>query len=522
MPIRVLTISSLAVALAAAAACIPEPDLAAEDSAERRSTLAWAPCQEDPELECASLVVPLDHDQPRGETLTLAAARAPARARVKRGVVFFNPGGPGGSGIDLLIEARHLFEPLRADFDLVTFDPRGTGRSSDVRCELALPPRASDSLEDRAAFEDEVGRRFVRACDEQHGALAALTGTTHVARDLDAFRAALGEHRLNYIGYSYGTALGASYATQFPDRVRAMVLDANTPPPWLGGDHLLEIDAEGSASAELVLRRLDELCRADTACALHAAGVIATLERVVARLDAQPVAVPGGMLTGSAVTQTVFRELFGERFWPQLVLALALADAGDYGAFEPLPVEPSTAVVTGPGLTTICNDLMTRRPGLDYLPAQLHYHAMYPHFGGVNFGETLAACGSWPRPSVTPVAHAATRHPIVVLGNDFDPSTPISWSRNMASVLRSRARLVRYQGGGHGIFAFGTPCIDDAINAYVRDLIAPPHGLTCPAKPLSFTNQLAAARRDRELPEILRDLTRAPRLRARSASALDR
>ena len=459
---------------------------------------AFTPCPDDPELECGQLTVPVDYANPRGPQVTLATIRAPALARTRKGILFVNPGGPGGSGVDFVLQAKPLFATLRQSFDIVSFDPRGTARSHSVDCTIEVPPLPSDdTLAAAAAFLDEAGARYARACSAQHGALATQVGTDNVARDLDVFRAALGEREVNYLGFSYGTALGTAYATLFPHRVRAMVLDGNVTPAWFS-DYLLELDADGSAGAELALRRIDQLCSAAADCPLNAAGVLATYDRVVDRLNRNPVAVPAGVITGASVTNRVFPLLYQEAFgWPGIVRVLALADAGDYTFLPPLPTDTSSTATLPNTFAIVCGDSATRRLGLDYLPAQTGNDAIYPRFGGVNFGLAITACSAWPRTTVAPVRTLETRNPVVLLGNDFDPATPMAWSRNLATALGPKATLVRYQGGGHtvygSLFGGGSACINDTVESYLRDLTAPPKGLTCPAQPLAFAAVQRAA-----------------------------
>jgi pimeloyl-ACP methyl ester carboxylesterase len=482
-----------------------------------RRGVDWAPCQGDPELLCSTLVVPLDYHDPRGPTLALAVIKAPATGR-KRGSIFANPGGPGGSGVDFVQQAKALFTQLRQSFDIVSFDPRGTGRSSEVTCEATLPPPpSSDSLEARAAVADETSRRIATSCSAQNGALTTLVGTTNVARDIDVFRAALGEPELNYLGYSYGTILGAEYATQFPRRVRAMVLDGNVPPLFVG-DYLLEIDAEGSASAEQAFHRLDQLCRRDSQCPLREAGVVKTFDRLVAKLDRDPVVDADGTLDGAAVRELTFSAMYVEAAWPLIVQVLAAADAGDLSQLPRRPPGTATLQVPG-GLATICDDSSTRRAALDYLPQQAATNESYPRFGGANFGIGMTACAQWPAAERVLLRNTTTANPIVLIGNDYDPATPMSWSRNMSAALRPKARLVRYQGGGHTIYGSGSACIDGAVNAYFRDLVTPERGLTCPAVPLSFAANRGARRStDATMSAVLRDVTarslpRVPQLR---------
>jgi pimeloyl-ACP methyl ester carboxylesterase len=485
--------------------------------ASRAARVAFSPCAEDPELECGQLSVPVDYRRPRGERVALAVVRARATGARTRGALFVNPGGPGGSGVDFVIFAKPLFNALRQDFDIVSFDPRGTGRSAPADCTIQLPPAPpNDSVEALAPFYDTISQRYAQACAEQVGPLATQLGTNNVARDLDVFRAALGEREINYLGYSYGTVLGSSYATLFPHRVRAMVLDGNATPAWFS-DYLIELDADGSAGAELALRQLDRLCRGNASCPLRSAGVVATYDRLVERLNRNPVQVGQAVITGQSVTFLVFGALYNEQQgWPFIATALARADAGDLRALPALSANDAPALTIPSTFAIVCDDSKSRRPGLDYLPSLLGTTEVYPRFGGVNFGFGVTACTAWPRTEIRPLSRLRTRHPVVLLGNDFDPATPLAWSRNMASTLGDRAQLVRYQGGGHTIYGSGSACIDAAVESYFRDLKTPEQGTVCPQVPLQFQADARAARAPRIadiLPRVNPDPAKQPRLR---------
>lgn len=490
------------------------PALASDDSFASVTPAMFSPCEEDPELECGTLAVPVDYANPRGAQLQLATIRARARSAHKKGILFVNPGGPGGSGVDFVIYAKEAFAPLQRDFDIVSFDPRGIERSQSFTCEIALPQAPiRGSLLSAAAFHDAVGLRTARRCLAENGGLATKLGSANVARDMDRFRQALREHQLNYLGFSYGTILGASYASQFPERVRAMVLDGNVPPSWLG-DYFVELDAEGSASAERSMQRLDQLCQASPDCALRGTGVVAAMDRVVARLDRSPVVTSAGVLRGSSLLQLAFYYLFNEADWPALVEQIAHADAGDYSGLEAfaLPAQPESTFVVYSADAVMCDDFSTRLGGADYAPLQFANRATFPRFAGANVGLGVSLCASWPRPEVTPVSNLRTESPVLVLGNELDPITPMTWSRNMATALGAKARLVRYLGGGHAIYSGGSACINDAVEHYFRTLAPPAAGLVCPALPMSFA---ASAQRDAaEEPSMMDALSR---VRAKSS-----
>jgi pimeloyl-ACP methyl ester carboxylesterase len=507
--------SCAAVALSFAGACIAQevgadgPDVVGESVASfGERPMLWTPCQEDPALSCGALAVPLDYHDPEGPSLEVSAIKAPATG-TRRGSIFINPGGPGVSGVDLVLLANKfgLFAKLREGFDLVTFDPRGTGRSSEVVCEVTLDPAPArmSTPEAQARYFEETARRVVTSCRQQNGGLAKLVGTTNVARDLEVFRRALGEPELNYLGTDYGTILGAEYATQFPNQVRAMVLDGNVPASWVG-DSLLEIDADGSLAAERAFEELDRRCHDDRQCPLQDAGLANTLDLLVAKLDSAPIVVADGVYDGLWLRQVVLGFLYTESRWPSIASVLVSVDAGNLSVLKPRQPEPLKTRVVG-GLATTCSDSTTRRAASDYLLHQAQVNASSPRFGGVITGDLIYLCSKWPQAERVSVRTAPTPNSIVLLGNDFDSVTPLSWSRNMAEVLGPKARLVRYQGGGHGAYHRGVACIDDAINGYFSELKTPELGFTCPAAPLSFGPTPSARRTAATLSGVLQELS---------------
>ena len=211
------------------------------------ANLAWEPCfQGDGAFQCATLEVPLDHSNPSSNRIPIALIRQRATDPSRRiGSLVLNPGGPGGSGVDFLREAGPfiLTEEVRARFDLVSFDPRGIFRSRPLRCfespaqwepyftPFAFPITPAETQQWIAA-----DRYLLRACDQRAGAIINHMATADVARDMDLLRAALGDAQLNYVGYSYGSYLGVTYANLFPDRFRALVVDGVLDPvAWSTG-----------------------------------------------------------------------------------------------------------------------------------------------------------------------------------------------------------------------------------------------------------------------------------------------
>lgn len=468
----------------------PAPDARVESVSYGRG-LTFAPCPEKPSLDCGTLSVPLDYAASHGPSLDIAVIRARATNPAQRiGVLVGNPGGPGLSGVDFVLAIADApgLAPLRARFDVVSFDPRGVKRSGDVRCNFDAGPRPTPSDDAAlAAYFDELGRRHAEACFTQNGPHVAHLATVNVARDIDLIRRALGESQITYAAGSYGSQLGATYASMFPKRVRAMLLDGGIAPSFR--DYNVESWSTYSQGFELTFQRLDQLCRRDTACAAYPAGVVPAMDAVLAALDAAPVPGPQGLMLTKARVQDIVALLLGsERNWPLTTRALATAASGDYTLLlQLLPL-----VVGGSSGATFpiwCSDHGTRRPAADVLRVDEAIGALHPRlFGRFFVAELVALCGRWPvanSPEIRDVSRQLST-PILIMANDFDPNTPIVEARAMAQALGMEHSLLRYEGGGHTAFFKGIACIDAAARDYLLDLTLPPAGATCAAQPVRF------------------------------------
>lgn len=482
--------------------------------------IQFAPCAENPSLECGTLTVPVDYRKPHGEAFGMAVIRAKAADPKKRiGVLMTNPGGPGFSGVDLVLGGIRapLFVRLRERFDVVSFDPRGVSRSRPVRCEVDgadFPTDPSD--EALAAFFDDFSRRFAQACLEENGPFVTMLSTNNVARDMDALRRALGEQQITYASGSYGSELGAVYASLFPQRVRAMMLDGGVAPEFR--DYFVEMWSEFSTAFELSFQRLGQLCSRDSACRLRDTGVVAAFDEVAARLKAEPVTSPNGIVLNDGKVVDVVATLLGsERTWPLIVNALADARAGNFTLFFQLL--PFTATGGNALFPILCNDFGTRRPAAEYLPVDEAIGALNPHFFGRFFvASGMARCAAWPNADVPVIRNVKNRVavPILLVGNDFDPNTPLSGTRSLARALGMERSLIRYQGGGHT--AVGQiACIDNAFVAYLFDLTIPAEGFSCPGQPIRFTPPSAQADADgkRTMDAINRNLLWGQPIRVR-------
>lgn len=472
---------------------VPVGDDAAATDETGVDGLDWAPCPGPggfgPGLDCATLVVPLDHARPDAETIELAVARvATADAADRIGSLVLNPGGPGGSGIEFLQSAAIVMPPeISERFDLVSFDPRGVGASTAVECdvdfddEIALLPEGDD-----AGWEELVADAENRpsTCTPETVRIAPLLGTNNAARDLDLVRAALGDDRLTYVGFSYGTRLGATYAELFPDRVRALVLDGAVKPTT----DSTEITAEQAASLDRAFVRFADACDADGDCAVAAIGptleVYSTLAAELDAAGALPTDDPDRVLTPGELRIAGIAALYSTQLWP--VLAQGLADAAVDGDGSLLQALTDSYLGRQPdgtydssqdaGFTINCAD-DAARPPVEVVRAQSDEAAERT----VWFDDLLRAstgCIGGP-PPVDPliVGAALGAPPILVIGTTGDPATPYEWSVEMAEVLAS-AELFTVESDGHTAL-LSVPCVESVVVEYLVDLEMPAPGASC-------------------------------------------
>lgn len=498
-------VKSFAAALAAlalvASACgrgddptitVPSPSVAASPSAAavplpfRPQPLVWQDCESG--FQCATLSVPFVDADPGKGTVELALTRRSVAEPARRlGSLVVNPGGPGASAVGYLHEAWQQIPPdVRARFDLVAFDPRGVGRSAPVRCgttaELdryfALDPSPDDAAELTAL--ERGSAQLVAGCQARSGGTLPYVSTADAARDLDKVRAALGEDTLTYLGYSYGTALGAAYLDQFPTRVRAMVLDGGID-PTLTWDRLLEGQSTGFDRAlEAFLadcQRTRCAFRQQVQGELGAAydRLSAQVERVPLRGDGTRTVGPGEFSLG------VGAGLYSKRSgWPAIAAALTAAERGDGGPLLTLNDSyldreaGGYANVSEANLAVNCIDRPWPRETAPYLALAERVRPDAPRFGPAIALSGLA-CADWP---VAPVGrpHPVTAPgapPVVVIGTTGDPATPFAWSAALADQLSSGV-LLTYRGDGHTVYRVGAPsCLRTPVDRYLLTGVAP-------------------------------------------------
>jgi pimeloyl-ACP methyl ester carboxylesterase len=474
----------------------PPPATTADETtaaAERYQpdVIDWQPCPENPAVECGTLTLPVDYKQPQGESFELAVVRAKATDPSKHiGALFAHPGGHA-SGVDFILAGvgAPVFEKARRFFDIISLDPRGAGRTRPLDCGFDLPELPADQSDAALiSYFDSYGRMVAEQClDTDRDFVLSISGN-NFARDIELFRRALGEGQLTFTMASNSGPVGAIYATLFPKRVRAMVLDSPVGPEFSG--YWLHRRAEQSASLELSLHHIGQLCQRDTACRLHETGVVAAFDTLAARLKAAPHQLPdGSTFTADDLATAVTVALPIEGFWPLLVNALANALGDDYALLGQLLAFSSSS---GNGfIARVCNDYGTRRSAAEYLPMDAANGTLYPRFFGrfwIAYNEAL--CSAWPVAPDTPVIRNVAGRvatPILLIGSEFDSDAPFAWVPRMANVLGMGKSVVRYAGGGHVLAPGGrVPCINAVFDSYIFELKLPAENTVCPARPISF------------------------------------
>jgi pimeloyl-ACP methyl ester carboxylesterase len=436
--------------------------------------------------------VPLDWAHPTsGATVRLSLIRLPASgAKSERiGSLFVNPGGPGASAVDFARQVPGILPTsILRRFDIVAFDPRGMGGSSPLACEngagldayLALNPNPSTPAEIQAVATAD--QQFAAGCAKQYGAtFLAHIDTKTAARDMDYIRASLGEAQLTYLGYSYGTFLGAEYADLFPTHVRAFVLDGAVDPSLVG----LEFDIAQAVGFDKELGDFFNACV--SGCPFYSGGdPKGAFMSLMSSIAARPLAVGGRQLTLALFLNGVADALYTPVTWPDLQTALAAAVQGN-----------------GSRLLTLSDDLSERRPDGSYsalssaLPAVNCVDSVYPTnvdeykakaaeaakaapvFGPAIVWGSLV-CAYWPVPSAIqpgPV-HAVGAPPILVIGTTADPATPFQWAQGLASQLSSGV-LLTHVGEGHTSLGQGSGCVDNVVTTYLLNLTPPAKNSVC-------------------------------------------
>jgi pimeloyl-ACP methyl ester carboxylesterase len=460
--------------------------------AATRTKLSWTDCGSSDRTQCARLTVPLDYSKPRGRTIKLALeVNRTAKSSERVGYVVVNPGGPGASGLEMVDHASLYFPKKFLDqFDVVGWDPRGVGKSAPVECQRDLDSvfHVDYSPDTRAEQKkvEAVNKATVKQCVKHSHGVLPYVSSKNTARDMDRIRAALGERKLTYVGYSYGTYLGTLYADLFPKRVRALVLDGAIDPALSAAT---TAEQQG-AGLDKALDGFFAECAANRSCAFYNDGHPAQAYDALAKsIDARPIDAGHGRRLGPGefdigVATTLYS---GTQGWQYLASALADAQKGDGSAlmdFSDSYVGRSsngTYDNSQPAFWAIgCLDTPTiPRGSAGFEKTARAAATVAPHFGASTVYLGII-CAYWPYGPVsrTGPIHAPGAPPILVVGTLDDPITPASWAQGLAKELDS-GHLLLTQGEGHAAFGRLNDCVDEHVIDYLVNLTLPPAGLVC-------------------------------------------
>ncbi|WP_404446443.1 alpha/beta hydrolase [Microbacterium marinum] len=442
---------------------------------------------------CGTVTAPVDWSDPEGGDLELAVIARMASGE-SQGSLLVNPGGPGASGVDLVQGSAEFAvgETLLEHYDVVGFDPRGVGSSTPVRCldaeqmddYLFALPRAARGT---PAWEAELtarNDRFAEACESGSGGILPHITTADAARDMDLLRGVLGDEKLTYLGYSYGSFLGATYAELFPDRVGRIVLDGGLDPSVPGS----EVGARQAVGFESALGAYLTSCVERTEnCPFQGSvdDARTALADALAAVEATPLTATDGRALGAdAMVMGIVSALYSEGNWPYLTGAITAALEGDadpmfvlvdsyYNRSDGVYLDNSTEAFSAYN----CMDYPADPPDVE-AAADALVAAEAPTFAPYWSGVDL--CASWPYPptGTRGEIHAEGAAPILLVGTTNDPATPYEWSAALAEQLSSGILLTRV-GEGHLGFNKGNACIDDAVEAYFVDGTVPDGDITC-------------------------------------------
>ncbi|RAX20838.1 alpha/beta hydrolase [Actinomyces sp. Z5] len=473
----------------------------------------WYPCANvgmdetdgDADYSCAYVTAPLDYDDPDGQTIDLAMKRRAATDDAI-GTLFINPGGPGGSGVDLVETAKGYFsDELIASYDVIGFDPRGVGNSTAIDCltdaeldedraasEIAESTADADGADNEAAAQEavvEYVQWYEGKCEANTPAdLLDHVDTISTARDLDMLRAVVGEDVLTYLGYSYGTYLGATYAELFPGNVGRMVLDGAIEPTLSAGETTLA----QAAGFENALRTYVEDCQSGDKCPLHGdvdAGVAQIQDFLKVTKGAPiPTSDPDRPLTYSLAESAILGIMYQSESWSVLTEALDQAMNQDDGTLllfisDLFASREDDGSYSGNGDEAInainCLDHPVEGDADSWAAEHAQLEEASPTFGA-DLGYSDLFCQTWGHESTRErtAIHATGAAPILVVGTTGDPATPYAWSQSLAEQLDD-GHLLTWEGNGHTAYGRAGDCVTTAVDDYLLAGVLPEAGLTC-------------------------------------------
>jgi pimeloyl-ACP methyl ester carboxylesterase len=440
-------------------------------------SIDWAPCPGSEVTQCGTLRVPVDWSHPTGPKLSVAVARRPATDPAHRvGTLFFNPGGPGDGGVKYVMAAETFFsDTLRARFDIVSVDPRGVGDSTPIRCGVpALTPEYTFFPRTQQEFDATVAhnRAVARSCLQETGPLLLHADTVSVARDHEALRIALGVSKVNWLGLSYGTQLGAQYAALYPKRTRAMVLDAVL--DHSSSDVLLTADA--ATTVEEAFNRFATWCDTAPDCALRGQDVATVYDALVQRAQEHPIPVEGALrpVTGDDIrmnTPTYLlaktpNVLAGQLSWALFSQVLKLAVDGDASFFAFPPSNGPTDNIFA-RLANHCGDYASDIHTFADMQQRIEMgQQLAPHLQGASEFWLAVLCVGWPFEVANPVRRLDVHGvPTLIVHANHDPSVSYQWAFELAAQIRGSSVLTR-NGDGHTSY-YTSECARTAMDHYL-------------------------------------------------------
>jgi pimeloyl-ACP methyl ester carboxylesterase len=529
-PLAIVLALAAALLVAPAAPAAGQPSQAAAPTA---GGLRWGPCpepspavaavaagraQQPLALECALLRVPLDYRHPDGRSIEIAVSRLrTSTPALRRGVLLLNPGGPGGPGLDLPLFLAQVAPPeVLQRYDLIGFDPRFVGRSTPISCRLVIqrveqvvPWPLPGGVRENA----ELARATAAACASAAGQWLPHVTTANTARDMDRIRAALGERRISYLGYSYGTYLGAVYASLFPTRTDRLVLDSAVDPHrvwrevfrlWGPAVELRFPDFTRWAAARDAQYHLGATSRQ----------VRRLYFRLAALLDQEPLPLGDGfVLTGNDFREATRGALYSDLAFPDLATlwqavneqtggpAAALLRRLAPASFPEVPPDNMVAALFG----VVCDDARWPRSVERYIRDVRRDSRRYPVAGGM--AANIWPCAFWPvapRERPVPITDRGP-HNILIPQNLRDPATPLVGALGLRAALGRRARMVVADAGGHGVYLLtGNACADAATTRFLVSGRLPRGDLRCPATDPETVGAASQTLRKRAVDELRR------------------
>jgi pimeloyl-ACP methyl ester carboxylesterase len=479
---------------------------AASASERGGAGLTWKACGEAPGVQCATLRAPLDYDRPRGESVNLFIARSPATDQANRiGSLFVNFGGPGAPIADFLQAfGADGFPALNERFDLIGMDPRGVGQSTpSIDCQAnqettgiySQPFQTPFNVNAAALIAKDSG--YIARCIALNDGILEHVSTANVARDMDLVRNALGERQLNYFGFSYGTFLGATYASLFPRNYRAMVLDGAIDAEQYLNRPMRGLE-EQTAGFERALGRFFQACAANQTACLGFGGSDPwdAFDALIDRANAAPLPAAGYMpdprpVDGDDVIAAAVVPMYAKQLWPLLAQALSAAQAGDGSLIRQLTDEffyardPATGQYspsTDRYFTIGASEQRYTRDLGAYFEAGDHAWGTFDHFY-FNTGYVELNYGLYPVRDrdafYGPFRVSGSSATPLVIATTYDPATPYRGGLRLVRDL-GNARLLTMRGDGHTAYGNGSPdCVDAAIETYLNTLALPAPGTSC-------------------------------------------